>query len=238
MRAILRSLYNNGVKNPFFDSADVFFERQITLIVQTRMINFINKFPSFDIRNAIYDEDGVLTETDHIVESENEINDLKSRINLLGISLSVENFETIVKEFINQILKIKFNDNTAFEDFKSTHRTNLERLKFLKKYSQQITTEYSKEQVINYHNTFIVSEQIRHITIHADQIIKEKDNHIKTYLLFDEYFTTSPHPKGQKIILNGDNAEIIIEKISSLGLILFKALCKEHGISLTTDSDR
>ena len=230
------ALLDNEYQNPFFRPLGYFLQRQTILNGQIAVLNQSTLNNAIEMGNGIYDETGsiVITKYEISYSKPENLERLKSQIYLMSLSLSVENFETYIKQVIREILEIIFSKNSAFEDFAATHKTNRERIKFLRKYSQAIDKLFSIAIVENYCDVYLLCEQVRHITIHSDHVVKEKDKAVLTQPSFKKYFSTNSDIMGERIILEAGNADDLIDNISSLAYIIFKGICQEHSYPIKT----
>lgn len=229
-----RILKINSTDNPFAEAFGMYSQRTINLMGQVGVIDKVNTTWSVNRSKALHDRnDGIFFVEDRYSfrpEEPEQLEKLKTYIYNSLVAQGVESFESYLKGLVKIIVKEKLGE-PVLPNLKNAMRTNKERLKFIKNYLEPLDN-WTKRYFPGYFEIFVVLEQTRHIIIHANQIIKLKENEIdiRKNKLFSQYFSTIENDGEIRLSITKENACNTMEELYQFAYILFDALSSKHKV--------
>ena len=226
--AKVKFLKNNQDENRFSNDLEKFLRRQLHLKGNLSVIQHLDTKwnVSMGIPLRIIDGPSVLFEEMYrfFPYDEQQLPLIKAYLYNILLSQCVENFETYLKNIFGSILDSKLECQISQQLNRRAFGNNSEIIKLIKFYLSPIDISIELARILP---IFLLLEQVRHVTTHSDQIIKDQ-NWIQSSP-FNDYFTTQTTKGETRIIIDYKKAEILNSEISQLGFEFFNLLSEKHS---------
>lgn len=220
-------------ENDFATIFNEFIQRQLHLKGSMRVIerfqvtwNVSMGAPfTVDQSTVIYDK---LFRFDH--EGGEDLDYLKTYLINGLLAQCIESAETYFKNLLEMILDKELNFEISTMLNRRVLGTNAEIIKILEAY---VNPKESNEEIKRIKPIFDMLEQVRHLVVHSDQVIKSSSL-IGSNVQFNKYFELKMVKGKCRLIIDASNAEILSAEVAQFGFEFYRLLSEKHGYDLSS----